>query len=75
VKNLTILMGALLLILPMAAGAKTAPKVKPAPTRTYAPAVQYRCFKCGMACTAAQAKKLNYVDPMDGGKLLPVTRH
>lgn len=33
----------------------------------------YRCEKCGMTFSAADAKKNNYVDPMDGGKLVPVT--
>ena len=33
----------------------------------------YRCEKCGMTYSAADAKKHNYVDPMDGGRLLPVS--
>lgn len=33
----------------------------------------YRCEKCGMTYSAADAKKHNFIDPMDGGKLLPVT--
>jgi multidrug efflux pump subunit AcrA (membrane-fusion protein) len=33
----------------------------------------YRCEICGMTYSAADAKKDNYVDPMDGGKLVPVT--
>ena len=33
----------------------------------------YRCEKCGMTYSAADAKKNNYHDPMDGGKLVPVT--
>ena len=32
----------------------------------------YRCEKCGMTYSAADAQKNNYVDPMDGGKLVPV---
>ena len=32
----------------------------------------YRCEKCGMTYSAADAKKNNFVDPMDGGKLNPV---
>ena len=32
----------------------------------------YRCEKCGMTYSAADAKKNNYVDPMDGGRLVPV---
>jgi multidrug efflux pump subunit AcrA (membrane-fusion protein) len=31
----------------------------------------YRCEKCGMSFSAADAKKYNYIDPMDGGKLVP----
>ena len=33
----------------------------------------YKCEKCGMTYSAADAKKHNYVDPMDGGKLVPVS--
>jgi hypothetical protein len=32
----------------------------------------YRCEKCGMTYSAADAKKNNFIDPMDGGKLVPV---
>ena len=32
----------------------------------------YKCEKCGMTYSEADAKKNNYVDPMDGGKLVPV---
>lgn len=32
----------------------------------------YRCEKCGMTYSAADAKKYNYKDPMDGGTLRPV---
>jgi multidrug efflux pump subunit AcrA (membrane-fusion protein) len=32
----------------------------------------YRCEICGMTYSAADAKKDHYVDPMDGGKLVPV---
>jgi multidrug efflux pump subunit AcrA (membrane-fusion protein) len=32
----------------------------------------YRCEKCGMTFSAADAKKDNFVDPMDGGKLVPI---
>ena len=32
----------------------------------------YRCEKCGMTYSAAEAKKHGYVDPMDGGKLVRV---
>ena len=30
----------------------------------------YRCEKCGMTYSEADAKKYNFVDPMDGGKLV-----
>ncbi len=33
----------------------------------------YRCEKCGMTYSAADAKKDNFVDPMDGGRLVPVS--
>ena len=33
----------------------------------------YKCEKCGMTYSAADAKKHNYVDPMDGGRLVPVS--
>ena len=32
----------------------------------------YRCEKCGMTYSEADAKKHNFVDPMDGGRLVPV---
>jgi multidrug efflux pump subunit AcrA (membrane-fusion protein) len=32
--------------------------------------VRYRCEKCGMTYSAADAKKNGYIDPMDGGKLV-----
>ncbi len=32
----------------------------------------YRCEKCGMTYSAADARKHNFVDPMDGGRLVPV---
>jgi len=33
----------------------------------------YRCEKCGMTYSEADAIKNHFVDPMDGGKLVPVT--
>lgn len=33
----------------------------------------YKCEKCGMTYSAADAKKHDYVDPMDGGRLVPVS--
>jgi hypothetical protein len=37
-------------------------------------ATQYECTACHMRYSAADAKKYNYKDPMDGGKLVPVTK-
>ncbi len=31
----------------------------------------YRCEKCGMTYSEADARKHNYIDPMDGGRLVP----
>jgi len=33
----------------------------------------YRCEKCGMTYSEADAIKNHFIDPMDGGKLVPVT--
>lgn len=33
----------------------------------------FRCEKCHMTYSAADARKNRYLDPMDGGRLLPVT--
>lgn len=32
----------------------------------------YKCEKCGMTYSEADAKRNNFVDPMDGGRLVPV---
>ena len=32
----------------------------------------YRCGKCGMTFSEKDAKRHNFIDPMDGGKLVPV---
>ena len=32
----------------------------------------YKCEKCGMTYSAADALRNHYVDPMDGGTLVPV---
>jgi len=42
---------------------------------TTAKATVYQCEKCHMTYTAAQAKKYHYKDPMDGGKLVPISAH
>ena len=36
-------------------------------------ATMYQCQKCHMKVSAATAKKDGYKDPMDGGKLVPMT--
>ena len=48
-------------------------KATPAPAKK-APAApqQYECQKCHMRYPADMAKKDKFVDPMDGGKLVPV---
>ncbi len=48
------------------------PQSLPAAVSASAGQTVYRCEKCGMIYSAADAKKRNYVDPMDGGKLVPV---
>ncbi len=32
----------------------------------------YRCEKCGMTYSAADAQRNHFIDPMDGGKLVPI---
>jgi hypothetical protein len=32
----------------------------------------YRCEKCGMTYSEADARRNQFIDPMDGGKLIPV---
>jgi len=54
---------------------KTAAKAKAAPAKAKkAPvaASKYECAQCHMQYSAADAKKYNFKDPMDGGKLVPV---
>ena len=48
------------------------PKTLPSAATAANGATVYRCEKCGMTYSAADAEKNNYVDPMDGGKLVPV---
>jgi len=33
---------------------------------------RYRCEVCGMTYSVAGAKKNGFIDPMDGGRLMPV---
>ncbi len=35
----------------------------------------YRCEKCGMTYSEADAKHNHFIDPMDGGRLVPVKGH
>ncbi len=49
------------------------PKALPTASASLAGQTVYRCEKCGMTYSAADAKKHHYVDPMDGGRLVPVT--
>ena len=48
------------------------PEKLPVAADTSAGKTVYRCEKCGMTFSAEDAKRNNYVDPMDGGKLVPV---
>ncbi len=59
------LAGLVLPITALAAPVKSTPKA----AKT---AVMYECQKCHMKVSAAVAKKDNYKDPMDGGKLISV---
>ncbi len=52
---------------------QSGPKTLPKAAATQSGQTLYRCEKCGMTYSAADAKKNNYIDPMDGGKLVPVT--
>ncbi len=71
--NKTLALGALALtLLPMvsstalaSSGGKHSPK---------AAATSYQCQKCHMKVSAATAKKDGYKDPMDGGKLVPMSQ-
>ncbi len=66
-KNVILATSLVLSLLPLAAAA--------APTHhaSKAPATTYQCRKCHMKVSAATAKKDGYKDPMDGGKLVPMT--
>jgi len=48
------------------------PKTLPTAAAATSGQTVYRCEKCGMTYSAADAKKHNFVDPMDGGRLVPV---
>ena len=48
------------------------PKSLPDAASASAGLTLYRCEKCGMTFSEADAKKDNFIDPMDGGKLVPI---
>ena len=70
-KNLILATGLALSLLPLAASAAPAHHAAKAPAKTAA--TMYQCQKCHMKVSAATAKKDGYKDPMDGGKLMPMT--
>ncbi len=67
------LSGLTLALLPMASTAAPAHGADKRMEGKKATATAYQCQKCHMKVSAATAKKDGYKDPMDGGKLLPVT--
>jgi len=48
------------------------PKSLPTAAEANAGQTLYRCEKCGMTFSEADAKKHNFIDPMEGGRLVPV---
>ena len=70
-KNLILATGLALSLLPLAANAAPTHHATKAPAKMAA--TMYQCQKCHMKVSAATAKKDHYKDPMDGGKLVPVT--
>ena len=69
-KNFSFAAGIALSLLPLAVSAAPTHHAMKAPAKA---AAMYQCQKCHMKVTAAAAKKDHYKDPMDGGKLVPVT--
>jgi len=69
-KNLVLATGLALSLLPLSANA--APTHHAMKAHKMA-AATYQCQKCHMKVPAAEAKKDHYKDPMDGGKLVPMT--
>ena len=68
-KNLSLMAGLALSLLPLAvAAAPTHHAMKP-PAKA---AAMYQCQSCHMKVTAAVAKKDHFKDPMDSGTLTPV---
>ena len=70
-KSLILATGLALSLLPLAATAAPTHHAMKAPAKMAA--TMYQCQKCHMKVSAAVAKKDHYKDPMDGGKLVPVT--
>jgi hypothetical protein len=71
--NKTLTLSALALtLLPLTANAAPMHHAMKAPAKTAA--TMYQCQKCHMKVSAATAKKDGYKDPMDGGKLVPMTK-
>ena len=48
------------------------PKTLPTAAESMGNESVYRCEKCGMTFSAADAKRDHYIDPMDGGRLVAV---
>ncbi len=48
------------------------PKSLPTAAEANAGQTLYKCQKCGMTFSEEDAKKHNFIDPMDGGRLVPV---
>ena len=77
-KSQTVLLLALttLLTAPLSVYAQSNPQARPeaagSAPQTRKPAVMYACVICHHQVTAAQAKRLHYVCPVDHGRLIPV---
>jgi multidrug efflux pump subunit AcrA (membrane-fusion protein) len=57
----------------VAAWGDAGPETLPTAGQAMQGVTRYRCLVCGMTYSADDARKNGYVDPMDGGKLVPVT--
>ena len=69
-KNFALVTGLALSLLPLTA---TAAPAHHAMKSSKSATTMYQCQKCHMKVSAATAKKDQYKDPMDGGKLMPMT--
>jgi hypothetical protein len=70
-KTMILATGLVLSLFPLAVNAAPAHHAMKKPVKMAA--TMYECQKCHMKVSAATAKKDHYKDPMDGGKLAPVT--